>query len=173
MKTTAFVLAVLAAVSMSACARVFGPAARTQHPNAKEVSILEVGLDRGGNCVLLENPPDAVVTHNTNQGGGGRIEWIVVGNCGDADEVGIRPILRLNGADRPDVLETNGTTFKIKAKHDGRIKLKIKGTPPAGDYEYQVLINDRPAEYASPADWGLFRICPEWPCGRRSATIDR
>lgn len=137
-----------------------GRAMQQRRPNAKEYAVLQVGLTDAGQCVLLENPPDPIRSHNT---GGGKAEWIVVGNCDDDDMIAIDPVLTLGGTKHENVITPNGP-MRINAKHEGRIRVTVRQGAQQGEYEYQVLINDQPAEYVSPADRGVLAVCPDWPC---------
>jgi hypothetical protein len=149
------------------------PTTQGRQPDAKEFAILQVGMiEVGGNtiCGLVSNPPDTIWTHNTGTGGGGKAEWIIVGNCADANTVRINPILTQGGAPRPDVIRAAGPA-DVPAKHGERLRVIVLPNSAAGEYQYQVLINGQPAQYASEASRGTFALCPEWPC-RRSAIGD-
>lgn len=53
----------------------------------------------------------------------------------------------------------NGKTIIGTLLKDG-LTSGNKGTA----FEYTILINGRPAEFASPAERGVLVACPEWPC---------
>jgi hypothetical protein len=169
---TASVLSFVLGAAVIWLARPPAPApAAADRSNAKEFAILQVGMiEVGGRtiCGLVSNPPDSILTHNTQ--GGGKAEWTIVGNCGDTDVIAINPDLREGGTPKPGLITPTGPP-RVSAKHGERLRAVVRPTAPSADYEYEVLINNAPAEYASPASRGLFAICPEWPCRREA--IDR
>lgn len=125
-----------------------------------EFAVLVVG-DATGKCVLREPRPQNLFTTSSST-----VTWIVAGSCAGAPEVKIDRNVRTEDGNR-DIFATEGE-LKTTAEHGRTITARLQGnlTPDNEPelYEYAVLINGKPAEYASPAERGRLYACPYWPC---------
>lgn len=112
--------------------------------------------DKNGQCMVKERRPQDIYTEQESS-----VTWIVVGSCSGAPAIEIDRAF-LDGSATIDLF-TPGD-LRTTAQNANTIVGHLKSNLKKGNYEYTILINGKPAEYASPADRGRFGVCPSWPC---------
>jgi hypothetical protein len=154
------------AIGVASCSKAyrFGP---KDAPLGKQESVfIEIVQDAQGNCKLAHKTPAEIRTDADGPHGPGKLTWQIKGTCVNST-VAITPEFRKDGRNHKIV---TGLTSKGVPATDGEeiTATVIPVRPPdlrKGRYRFTILINGKPAEYASPADDGSFFFCPIWPCG--------
>ena len=164
MKRTAGVFViVLGMVILAACASKFDR--REVHEKGRqEVVVLHVKLV-SGKCLLFDRTPQEIRTQL-----GAPITWLIAGQCGDSDTIGIDPMFRLQGHPNARIVGPSDLNSSVPARAGNQLTATVlqqlpAGTPDKGAYQFRVKINGKDAEYNSLADEGDFYLCPSWPCG--------
>jgi hypothetical protein len=128
---------------------------------AREWAVLNIWTDPADkSCKMQQRSPTPIFTSPN-----GKAAWVIAGDCGKEHTVAIDRQFRMKGGGVRDVMESGDV--EEPATDGGRLQMRLKRDTPEGTYEYQILIDGKPAEYASPADRGLFVVCPDWPCRAR------
>jgi len=157
------VLGVFALAWSSSCAR--GSQEGPKEPHEKGMSewiVLPVAFDESTRvCRLAEQTPGEIRTASDR-----KVTWIVVGGCPGNHTIAIDRQLK-KGSGGHDLF-TGSAPIQTNATDGSRMEGKLRqlNKDEKGLYQYQVLIDDDPAQYGSNADLGDFYACPNWPCGR-------
>lgn len=147
----------------SSCARGPAPHGLGKAPHEKGTSewvVLSIESD-GSVCKLAEQTPGEIRT-----AGGRTVRWIVVGNCPGEHTIAIERRLKKDSGQHD--LFTGSAPIQTNAVDGSRMAAVLRRLEQneKGLYQYQVLIDGRPAQYGSDADLGDFFACPNWPCGQ-------
>lgn len=120
--------------------------------------------DDQGTCKVKERRPQAIYTESSST-----VTWIIVGSCQNAPPVAIDRRFEVSGGGTQEVF-TQGSSLTTTAQNGHMITATVLPNLTPDDkpvhFEYTILINNQPAEYASRADRGEFAVCPDWPCSR-------
>ncbi len=137
-----------------------GPTQRDQYKNEYASIVLK---DVNGVCKVKERRPQAIFTESSST-----VTWTVVGSCAGANSVAIERQFKVAGGSGTKDVFVSGANLSTTAQDGNKISgvLKPDLTPNGRKvlFYYTILINGRPAEYASAADEGDFMVCPAWPC---------
>ena len=105
-----------------------------------------------GSCVLKEQTPPEIRTESR-----ATVTWKIEGECPD-HSIGI---------ERQSIGEVfQDGRLEAPARANQMLIAILKDRLEKKTHHYRVLIDNQPAQFASPANTGTLRACPDWPCGR-------
>jgi hypothetical protein len=129
------------------------------HDPARSASI--VLRDDNGTCKVAQRRPQDIYVGNREA-----VAWVVLGSCRTAPQVEIDRRFK-SGGQTEDIF-TPGSRLETVGEQGrtiiGTLKDGVASGTKGRKFEYTILINGQPAEYASRADDGILVACPVWPC---------
>ena len=159
MKKVLLVLALLVAILILGVRYFMPPQDQDARPEERENVVLQLRLD-GTQCMLQVRTPPAVRAR-----WGATVTWTLAGNCGENHTVAINEQFRdLDTGTSVDIIESG--ELRQPAVAGRQLRATLQGGTEEKQYRYEVLIDGKPAQYASPANHGDLFACPDWPCPR-------